>query len=638
MTIIEGIRDWKGANEEGKVTIDSLYQYVYKQMQEEGFQKPMKWDLNVEGDLVIASSGKSNRAKRAEEIRIMLLDLSAKNILPDFILSKAILLISSKKEELSKEELLFDALLDKLLQKNLEINRFIEEWYKIASKQSTTPKELLEQRSESVSKQTQTFTSIQSSKEKNGPEQTVASINAPTYEEWLNMASKKLPNSTPKESSKFEQKRANSSEYVVPSTPIISPELKKELKQPSVQSQKSISLMPKRSVIIVGFIVLIVIFVAIIITVFNTHPVKITYSPSSAAPAQSLPTHAAQPSPPTPTITQSARTSSIAKELDVRGVVANLGIPQFTWTSANFDGFYYDIDEDIGAETMTFRLSDATPTTATLSDQPDLNGNRGIVYTTKPQAKNFKFKPWGQYWVMGFLAEKCFVAYDSTVTKGMKDEGGTIPYLYDKSKNNNLMTNKEISKVLIDDNVERTITSEAPLKLQEGYQLRIMSIDVDGNKVYLEMSNNGQVVDTKVVQPSITGAQIDDKTYYFKTTVGSTQDIIQIAVHFKNAFRGASTNIATVDGIFQISDTPQPIKEDQQYDKMSIENVNPADMTITMDNKDNQVTLGKNRDFVLMQNLHIKAADQDGTAAKPLRFGIYKAATIAATNVASSIA
>jgi len=61
--IIEGIRDWRAANEHGYVTIDGLYSYVHKQMIAEGFQKPMKWGLNVEGDLVIAIRGNTFHAQ-----------------------------------------------------------------------------------------------------------------------------------------------------------------------------------------------------------------------------------------------------------------------------------------------------------------------------------------------------------------------------------------------------------------------------------------------------------------------------------------------------------------------------------------------------------------------------------------------
>ena len=199
------------------------------------------------------------------------------------------------------------------------------------------------------------------------------------------------------------------------------------------------------------------------------------------------------------------------------------------------------------------------------------------------------------------------------------------------------MTNEQIDKVLVDDDTEQTITSASPLKLEEGYQLAIKSVDVKGNKAYLELTKNGQVVDDKVIQPSISNAKMSDKTYYYKVDLGDTKEIVQIAVHFKNAFAGADTSIATIDGIFQISDKPTPIKTEQKYDKMSVKNVDPTAMTITMDNKDNQITLSKNKDVVLMQNISIKTSDQDDTSASnPLRYYIYKAATIEAANTTAS--
>ena len=297
------------------------------------------------------------------------------------------------------------------------------------------------------------------------------------------------------------------------------------------------------------------------------------------------------------------------------------------------------ISKNLGAETITFTLSYATPTGATLSDQMDpTTGMRGVVYETHAQLKKFKYKPWGQYDVIGFLANKYFAAYNQTPTQEVMNVNESVAYLYDASKNRNLMTNEQISQVLMDDNKEQTITSANPLVLQNGYQLAIKSIDVDGNKAYIELSKNGQVVDSKVVQPSISGARMKDQTYYYKAPLGDTTDIIQIAVHFKNAFRGSDTNIATVDGEFQISDTVNPLKSEQQYDKMSIRKVDATAMKVTMDNKDNQITLSKNKDVVLMQDIHIKTADQDGTDAAPLRYYIYKAATIAAANATAPAA
>jgi len=320
--------------------------------------------------------------------------------------------------------------------------------------------------------------------------------------------------------------------------------------------------------------------------------------------------------------------SGTAGASEVRGQVTNTGVPEFTWDNSKFAGLYYDVDKNIGNETITFSLSDTTPTGATLSDQQDATtGLRGVVYETKAQLKTFKYKGWGQYDAIGFLADKYFAAYDPTVTADVTNAGAKVAYLYDASKNRNLMTNEQLSKILIDNNTEVLINSSSPLKLKEGYELSIKSINVNETKVMLELKKNGQRVDTEIVQPTIDNARISDQTYYYKTNLGDTEDIIQIAVHFKNIFHGADKDSATVDGIFQISDTPLLLKSDQQYDKMSIRNVDATDMSIVMDNKDNQITLSKNKDVLLMQNIHIKTADQDGTVAEPLRYYIYKAIT-----------
>jgi tetratricopeptide (TPR) repeat protein len=55
------------------------------------------------------------------------------------------------------------------------------------------------------------------------------------------------------------------------------------------------------------------------------------------------------------------------------------------------------------------------------------------------------------------------------------------------------------SQVIINDSNEKTITSGTPLKLEEGYELAIKSIDIDGNKVFMELSKNGEVIDSRII-------------------------------------------------------------------------------------------------------------------------------------------
>ena len=313
--------------------------------------------------------------------------------------------------------------------------------------------------------------------------------------------------------------------------------------------------------------------------------------------------------------------------VEVRSTVANVGINQVTWDTSSFAGFYYDINKNLGNETITFRPdpNTSTPTGATLSDQEVNGAPKGVVYETQAQLKTFKYKPWGQYYVIGFLANKYFAAYDSTVTFGVTNAGESVAFLYDRSKNRNLMTNVQLSKILIDDNTEMLINSSSPLKLAEGYELALKY--VNASQALVELKKDGQLVNTNIIQPSITGATMDDKTYYYKRNIGDTSDIVTIAVHFKNSIHGPDKDSAIIDGIFQLSDTSTTIQPDQKYGKMSIRNVDATALSITMDNKDNQIVLSKNKDIPLMDKIHIKTADQDGTADRPLRYYIYSEET-----------
>ena len=179
----------------------------------------------------------------------------------------------------------------------------------------------------------------------------------------------------------------------------------------------------------------------------------------------------------------------------------------------------------------------------------------------------------------------------------------------------------------MDNDDEMTVTSGTPLKMEEGYELGIKSIDIDGNKVYLELSKDGAVVDSKVISPSADNADMKDKTYYYKKDVGDSKDVVIVAAHFKNAFRGADQDLATIDGLWQLSDTATDVSENTEYDKMTIQTVT-AD-SIMMNNEDNDITLSNDKDISLMEGVRIKTADPSSDEpADTLRWYIYKEVTI----------
>ena len=115
----------------------------------------------------------------------------------------------------------------------------------------------------------------------------------------------------------------------------------------------------------------------------------------------------------------------------------------------------------------------------------------------------------------------------------------TIDHIWQNSE-------KNPDLVLINDSRSLTITTEMPLSLDEGYELTAQSVDIDGDKTYLELSKDGEVVSSQVVIPA---NEVDDTFIYSKP--GTSQEI---RVHFKNAFRGANKNLVTIDHIWQNSE------------------------------------------------------------------------------------
>jgi hypothetical protein len=102
------------------------------------------------------------------------------------------------------------------------------------------------------------------------------------------------------------------------------------------------------------------------------------------------------------------------------------------------------------------------------------------------------------------------------------------------------------------DKCERSVRYDSSLKLKEGYELKIMSKDVNIDnewEIYLSSSKDGVVVDSKVIVPSMPHAMAIDKTYYFRKDVGNQNGLVTIAVNFKDAICEPSGVHATVNGV-----------------------------------------------------------------------------------------
>ena len=274
---------------------------------------------------------------------------------------------------------------------------------------------------------------------------------------------------------------------------------------------------------------------------------------------------------------------------DVRGTVIDPSkTTEFSWTPYNFEGFYYDIDDDVGTEKLK----------ATISSGSKIE-EKDLIYTTSPQPVDFKFKNWGKYDVIGFMADKYFAGYNNETR--FTDEASAI-------------NEGQLRRILRDSDDSQTIASGSVLSFEEGYELRIKQVDLNGNKVYLALAKDGKEVDSKVVTPSVDPTD-RASNYMYKVSMGSIKDVPMIIAHIQSVFRSTESDLATVDAVFQVSENPESVEEGEVHGKMKVETLGTDGITMR---NDGTISLGRGRVIEIMENLRIEVADSSKRLLAPI--------------------
>ncbi|NNF99819.1 MAG: hypothetical protein HKM93_10610 [Desulfobacteraceae bacterium] len=129
--LIQGIRTGDAdADESGHITMEDLYRYVDRHVFEECNQKPSKWAIDVQGELVIAKSGKTPGLERRKQLQTILADM-LKESLPEAIFEKAWTILKQEGTEITDESKAYDQLLDRLLNQSIKPLTFVQEWNRI---------------------------------------------------------------------------------------------------------------------------------------------------------------------------------------------------------------------------------------------------------------------------------------------------------------------------------------------------------------------------------------------------------------------------------------------------------------------------------------------------------------------------
>uniref|UniRef100_UPI00351C09B6 S-layer protein domain-containing protein n=1 Tax=Methanomethylovorans sp. TaxID=2758717 RepID=UPI00351C09B6 len=253
-----------------------------------------------------------------------------------------------------------------------------------------------------------------------------------------------------------------------------------------------------------------------------------------------------------------------------------------------FAGFYYDIDDDIGSENLAIN-------SAMVSDPRTIDEN-GLIYTSTIQEIDYAYGDWtGEFPKMGFLAE------DYVPVNGQPDI---------------------LSKLLLDSDDKYTLRVGQALDLGEGYALTPKQIDVDGNKVWLELTKDGVYLDDQVL--TVTDADVENSTWdYEEDDVAGEDDVVIMRAHVNEVFQGQVDSLAVIEGLWLISNEPLVIESDDTFDELEVTTV--GDNYLELKNTDD-LTLTRNKEIVLAGDMKIKTADSDD-----VRFYFYKEITAPGT-------
>lgn len=206
-------------------------------------------------------------------------------------------------------------------------------------------------------------------------------------------------------------------------------------------------------------------------------------------------------------------------------------------TPMNFDGFYYDLDNNAGNESFSIKIGNPVDRTIKENDWR---------YSTIAWNVPFKYRQFGNYSVIGFMGERYFAGYsaDSNIARSPV----------------NLLTHRLLSKILIDENVNRTLTTGSSLALSDGYTIRVKNVDIVAGTAMISLNKNGNEIDSRLVRAGDTYIyekdirtiqMVNGDLHYEYLTVGS---LPIIAVHLDSVLAAGKAAAVSINGIFQISD------------------------------------------------------------------------------------
>ncbi|SFM66158.1 S-layer protein domain-containing protein [Methanolobus profundi] len=277
--------------------------------------------------------------------------------------------------------------------------------------------------------------------------------------------------------------------------------------------------------------------------------------------------------------------TAIEESIEVRSTIINgtdfadvLSSGDIEFNTTNFAGFWYDIDEDLSSETLTIVNNSAIVSGEAI-------GEDGLVYNATIVQNEYEGDFAGEtdvtgddnmtYPLIGLFADKYVPTAD--------DDAG------------------ELVKLLLDTDDKYTLRTGSALELVGGYELTAKQIDVEGDKVWMELSKDGEFVEDEVID--VTDGEA---TWDYDVDVGDQSDVIVFRVLITDVFQGQVDSLAVVEGLWLID--YENILEIESSDEFGELEVDSVSNTITMYNS-GTISLTSDKEIELAEDFMLKTAD-----------------------------
>ncbi|MDV0445094.1 hypothetical protein MmiAt1_06510 [Methanimicrococcus sp. At1] len=279
---------------------------------------------------------------------------------------------------------------------------------------------------------------------------------------------------------------------------------------------------------------------------------------------------------------------------EIRGTVSDFGNSDYIimeWNPRNFEGFYYDINDDM-------KTSEVLTIEQTLTNSSRTIDKGNLTYTSKIQEVSYNYSGWNEkYSVVGFMGEKYYAG-----------DGGS------------LLKDGNLSKVLVDRDDGYQMRVGSYLTLEEGVSVKVEQIDTNGNKARLVVERNGREIYSDIVSAG------NDLVY--EGNFSKINDTSFIRVRVDSVFQGTESSIVSISGVFQASLELTKLDSDTKYGKMKMDDYNKEGISLSSDER---ITLSQDSDVDFMKvgndTMYFKVGDNS-----TLRFAPVVERTIGSTD------